>query len=190
MPPEAPERSLEPKTFTLARLLRLTIPVGAVITAMLLVTEFRNGSERRYAGKSLTYWCDQLPPTIQIPGVGFMVNRSGESQAEKAISTLGTNCLPVLLSRLQTEYSPIRFALRKALAKLRVIRPQEVGQWQVRREQALTGIMLLGRNADRVLPKLAILRGSADPWLSSAAAYMATEITAAKHEDENLEIGR
>jgi hypothetical protein len=171
--------------------LLLALLLAVVGTAVLCIVHFRSASGAMYAGKALSYWCDQLPPTVQMPGIGFTrMHRSSairlrqqtlgeiEDQAEAAINELGTNCLPVLLGRLQRDYSPVQFEARKVLAKLRIINPSEVGVWQDRREQALTGIVLLGSRADAILPELTRLQGNADPWLSAAAGYTVRQITA------------
>ena len=159
---------------------------------MAIVTHFHNDADLSYAGRSLGYWCDQLPSTVLMPGAGTGLSWGAggiNDEAEVAISALGTNCLPLLLSRLQSEYSPYQLGLRKVLAKFRVISPSEVNKVQNRREQALTGIALLGRKADAILPAIANLKRG-DPWLSSAASYLTTRIRAANQAGDTFETER
>jgi hypothetical protein len=100
-----------------------------------------------------------------------------EEQALTAIDTLGTNCLPALLSRLQKRRSPLEFESRKLAAKLGFIKRTEVGIWHMHRMEALTGILALGDRAKGAVPKLAALKADPDPWLSAAASYALQQVS-------------
>lgn len=147
---------------------------------------FHSSREPVYRGKPLSFWCDQLPFTYQLPPGGSQfvrLHRNSTNQTEQAtlremerqalmaIDAFGTNSLPELLSRLRKPRSPLRFEMRKISSKLGFIRQTEVGIWHTRREQALTGILQLGEKASDAEPELLILKESAEPWLSAAASY-------------------
>jgi hypothetical protein len=165
---------------------------GAILAALLVVICFCVPRERSYAGKPVSLWCDYLPFTDQLPaalgGKFARMYRSSTNQAEQArfrdletqallaINTLGTNCLPELLSRLRKERSPIQFESRKLAAKLGFIKRTEVDNWHTRRTSALTGILELADRAKTIAPELTALKGDADPWLSAAASYALKQI--------------
>ena len=120
---------------------------AALLTAIAVVICCCVPRERSYAGKPVSLWCDYLPFTDQMPaalgGSFARMYRSSTNQAEQArfrdlekqallaINTLGTNCLPELLSRLRQEYSSMQFESRKLAAKVGFIKRTEVGIWHM-----------------------------------------------------------
>jgi hypothetical protein len=160
------------------------------------------GREPRYSGKSLSYWCDQLPFTdglfyvARIPGIPVwgwpsfskpattppesVKIASLEDFAFEAIDALGTNTAPGLLARLQTK--PSRLEAEWAHLQLKFkLRPKNqlrspipVLRSQQQRTQALTAIVYLSHPC--FIPELSRMTNSPDPWLSAASSYALSTI--------------
>jgi hypothetical protein len=170
----------------------LGLVFAAAIIAAFAFIAFYSPKEPSYAGKPVSFWCDQLPFTHQLPpalGGGFSRGwrsstnqteqnrlREMEEQALTAIDTLGTNCLPTLLSRLKKRRSPLQFESRKLAANLGFIKRTEVGIWHMRRMEALTGIVELGYRSSAATQELEILKSDPDPWLTAAASYALQQV--------------
>jgi len=171
----------------------------ALLISTYLVICLRSSSDRLYAGKSVSFWCDRLPYTDMIDGSFARKYRSATNPAEQdslrdmekqallAITTLGTNCLPELLGRLRAVNSPLQFETKLAAAKLGLMKQTEVRNWHMRRMSALTGIVELGPAARDLVPELASLTDDADPWLSAAAGYALKQIS--PHQATNVHNG-
>ena len=62
------ERQFDPPTRSQAeRKLRRGIGARTALIAITIVLHFAYRTEPTYAGQDLTYWCDRLPRTVQIP---------------------------------------------------------------------------------------------------------------------------
>ena len=150
--------------------------------AITIVLHFAYRTEPTYAGQDLTYWCDRLPRTVQIPlptgevGFGKENLTPTSKQALKAIDAMGTNALPALFSHFQRKHSRLQFELRKFEARFGLIKPTEIGTLQMRRERALTGILELGGQARGITPELLTLTRNTDSWLSASARYVLQQI--------------
>ncbi len=162
----------------------------AMVTALAilgsLIICLRSSREACYDGKSVSFWCDHLPPTVQLPGAGFAKGfysstnlqenkmlREMQEQALVAIDALGTKCLPELLSRLRRKDSPSQIQIQSRILAVRMGLIKPSGD---PREMALTGILELGDRAKAIEPELTALKNDTDPWLSAAASYAVKSI--------------
>jgi hypothetical protein len=154
--------------------------------------------EPRYEGRGLSYWLDQLlpaaPATLPSPittrgivygGAPFWVFNVEEfdlkETAAKAVTTLGSRCLPTLLERLGTRATRASGWKEDLLAwavKRRVVRRPYVllsnppGAWaaEVERGQAVTAFLILGETAGPVLSHvLALAKTDPDPRVRAYA---------------------
>src|SRR3954469_15506970 len=132
-----------------------------------------------YDGRSLNYWLECLPVTIDpmqsgeyftkhihysdrrarqagsnSMGQGATTEQAAEQEAYGAIKALGKKCLSVLLLRLQEVDSPAKLKLRSWAAKAHVP-PALIGDSAgIRRGQAVTALLKLNYRARSVTPEL------------------------------------
>jgi hypothetical protein len=159
-----PTSHLNKRTFGIATALLL---IAAVVAGLLLTTE------PTFEGRSLSYWMDQLPSTDigaggrieseQLPGSYKTTAeavadkgraRSNIQQAHKALDTLGTKHLSMLVARLQSKDSRGMTAVWSWAARLRIINYSLIRSAQFRRGQALHAFSYLGDRARPIVPQL------------------------------------
>ncbi len=182
----------------MATIRRANVLAACAFVAMAIAALFSlYRREPRYSGKSLSYWCDQLPLTdglfyvARIPGIpvwgwpSFSKRATTPAESAKianledfafeAIDALGTNSAPGLLARLQTRPSKLEAEWAHLQLKFK-LRPKDklrspipVLRSQQQRTQALTAIVYLSHPC--FIPELSRMTNSPDPWLSSASSY-------------------
>lgn len=163
------------------------IVVGLVVA---IICSFSR-REPTYEGKPISYWFDQLPATYVVPGGQLQVAYLGDASktisdpeaereeamkraqtARKAVATLGTNCLDVLVERLAGE-SPIKTRAKYWGLRWRVLKPVRSGPSSrlphERSAQALTALLDLNTRAQPVAPELVKLARHPDPAVRAVA---------------------
>jgi hypothetical protein len=141
-----------------------------------------------YKGKPLGYWLNQLPMTVlysdggvsQIFG-GYATAQEADAErerlarvvpeAQKAVDTLGTNCLHTLVARLASTDSSAKLLLQSWTVRLHLLDPRRIVPADRRREQALTALLRLGGRAKPVVPDLLLLTKSDSAQIRAAALY-------------------
>jgi hypothetical protein len=133
-------------------------------------------SEPRFEGESLSYWLDSLPSidigsdgrseSIALPTYGLVFtndladavqmakNIRNAHKARKAVISLGTNHLHLLVKRLQVKDSRVMLGLWQLADRLRIAEFPEYRYAKFRRGQALSAFQDLGRRAQPVVPQL------------------------------------
>ncbi len=147
--------------------------------------------EPSYAGNALSFWIDQLPARLVmtngysecLPAVYTTLAEAkadearllrAETEARKAVKTLGRRCLPTLIGRLRTKDDSslstrlVGWGLRFKLLKLSSRAARSAA---LIRGQALTALLELGPDASPVIPDLLVLAGSRDPGVRAAARH-------------------
>jgi hypothetical protein len=166
---------------------------GGIALAIVVLVLLQRSPEPSHLGKPLNFWCERLPTTMQITISGFSgfslahshpysadlvvreaIRRTNDS-AIAAIQAMGTNCLPMLMKRLDRSVSR-SITIRKFAARAGLIKKSSVGIEHIRRDQALTGILALGHRAEIIAPRLEELTRSPDPWLSAASSHALTNV--------------
>jgi len=164
--------------------------LGAAVLALSLLFALPS-KEPVYAGQPLSFWIDQLPARLVMtngsseayPGDYATLAEAQADQARvlraatdarKAVRHLGSQCLPVLLRRLNTRSNShaVSVAVGWGL-KLHLLKPSSrvVRSAAEIRGQALTGILELGQEASSAVPELVVLVRSKDPEVKLAARY-------------------
>jgi hypothetical protein len=141
--------------------------VATVVAGLLLTTE------PTFEGRSRSYWMDQLPSIdIGIDGRGESIHlpgwyqtsaeavadqgrvRSNTTQACKALDTIGTSHLSLLIARLQVQDSRALTTFWVWAERVRIIHDAEIHLAQFRRGQGLQAFSYLGARARPVVPQL------------------------------------
>lgn len=159
--------------------------------------------EPRYEGKPLSYWLDQLlPVTLPSPittrgivdgGSPFWVFNIEEfdltETAAKAVTTLGSRCLPTLLERLGTRATRasgwkqgfLAWAVKRRLVRrpyVLVSNPPSAWAAEIERGQAVTAFLILGDTAKPVLPQvLALAKSDPDPGVRASALEVVRQLS-------------
>ena len=141
--------------------------LALVVTGLLLTTE------PTFEGRSLSYWMDQLPSvdigvdgrseSMHLPG-WYLTSaeavadqgrvRSNITQACKALDTIGTSHLSLLIARLQVQDSRALTTFWVWAERVRIIHDAEIHLAQFRRGQALHAFSYLGARARPIVPQL------------------------------------
>jgi HEAT repeat protein len=120
----------------------LFVSLGLVITAAAFIA--LRPREPEYQGKRLGEW---LRDFDRGPGTPAFAN------AEEAVRAMGTNCLPMLMSELRAQESPLVEKLLRLTAKQRWVRVSYTQHW-TRWERAVSGFWALGQRAEPAIPAL------------------------------------
>jgi hypothetical protein len=133
--------------------------VAAMLGAVVVIALVARDTEPRYQGHSLSYWLERYGRTNPDSPRGY--EEGPDPKAVEAISRIGTNALPLLLSRLHCEPNPARQALASTLHRAPdPLRPGWLVNWAVSDpasskayEAALT-FSVLGPAAKPAIPDL------------------------------------
>lgn len=171
------------------------IACGALLLCIIVVSvSLLWQRQPRYEDHSLSYWLDGLQPTVISPAhdvrywpnqkfrntaaVTAWIARTTEMHERSAqvLRSAGPECLPVLFARLTAGQTPTRWLfLREWAYTLRLTdRGPVPGEdySQVRRGQALTAILLLGKRAAPLASQLSVLTAEdKDDSVHRAASY-------------------
>lgn len=149
---------------------------GIVVVLLILATVIAGlllPTEPKYQGKSFSHWMDQLPSidigvngrseSMHLPG-WYQTSaeavadqgrvRSNITQACKALDTIGTNHLSLLVARLQVADSRVMTTVWDWAERMRLIHDAEIHLAQFRSGQALHAFSYLGNRARPVVPQL------------------------------------
>jgi hypothetical protein len=138
---------------------------GALAGAAIFAAIIRTNGEPSYEGRPLSFWLDQLTSGRSV---------SERSQAQLAITQIGTNALPVLLTMLAKRDSKARQTLQTLLDR------QFVGHFRSAAEyhlMARNGFCVLGRMASPVESQLAKLSRDKDPDISRTAGEALLDVS-------------
>jgi hypothetical protein len=146
---------------------------AALLILATVVAGLRLTTEPTFEGRSLSYWMDQLPSidfgtggrseSEQLPGWYKTTAeavadegrvRSNIQQAHKALDTIGTNHLSMLVARLQSKDSRAMTTVWVWADRLRIIDYSLIRSAQFRRGQALHAFAYLRTRARPVVPQL------------------------------------
>lgn len=149
---------------------------GIVVVLLILATVIAGllpPTEPKIEGKPLSYWMDQLPSidigvngrseSISLPGwyqtsAAAVADQgrvsSNITQACKALDTISTNHLSLLVARLQVQDSRVMTTVWVWAERMRIIHDAEIYLAQFRRGQALHALSYLGTRARPVVPQL------------------------------------
>ena len=164
---------------------RLNKPKCGMATALLAIAALVAGvllrSEPAFEGKSLSYWLDQLPSIdIGVDGRGEAIPlpgwyqtfaeadadqsrvRSNITQACKALDTINTNDLSLLVARLQAKDSRAMSTVWDWADRMGIIHDAEIHSAQFRCGQSLQALSYLGARARPVVPQLLDLTTNQD----------------------------
>jgi hypothetical protein len=137
--------------------------------------------EPTYNGHTLSYWLDTLPVASESKMTAAPVLEA--RQAREAISNIGTNALPLLLSRLRHEADPLRRAAYSLLVRVPSrFQPKWLAEWaspekaQSQADIAAYAFSILGPRARPALPALNKIMN--DPKAGRTAAGRATYVLA------------
>lgn len=126
---------------------------GVAVAAFILGM---NG-EPSYERRPLSFWLDQFTSSR---------NATERSQAQLAISRIGTNGLPVLLAMLGKRDSKARQALQTFIERRSAAHIRSAAEYHL---MARNGFCVLGRKASAAEPQLARLSHDQDPDISTMA---------------------
>jgi hypothetical protein len=164
--------------------------LGAAVLALGLLFALPS-KEPIYAGQALSFWIDQLPARLvmtngwseaypeayatlaEAQADQARVQRAA-ADAREAVRHLGSQCLPVLLGRLNTRSDNHLGGVTVGLGlKLHLLKPSSrvVRSAALVRGQALMGILELGQEARGAVPELVVLARSKDPEVKLAARH-------------------
>ena len=175
------------------------LTVGTSLLGMLLLAGgiaylAITGSRRmpHYQGKPLDYWLGQMPVTlIQVTtnsgatnlmivtaarvkfGAQLAVQQIYEQPDDclRAMKTMGTNALPILLANLQTRDNPWKDRINKLEMKTGIKRATfEPAMWT--RGKAIVGLEALQPLPESVRQELSSLSTNADPNIAASAKYV------------------
>ena len=166
----------------------------AVLAAVALVAFWSRG--QTYEGKTLGYWIAQLP-SIELgtdgsyqgqiwPGTYFSAAEVDADQARvkelirqahKALETIGTNHLSMLVARLKQKDTKLKITMWEWAERLRIadFLGYQSAQW--RRGQALRAFEYLRSRAQPVVPQLIELTTNQDNQIRMAAWNALARVT-------------
>jgi len=130
-----------------------------VVLAIGLLAIFSWPREPRYAGKSLSVWLQELPSSGTKPGEG----------AVNAIRAMGTNALPTLLARIQTELPLWKMKLNPILNKQHLVKFRFRAS-DFDRTKVVVAFEILGPVATPAVPNLVRALGGKEPRVRVCAA--------------------
>jgi hypothetical protein len=113
--------------------------------------------EPSYKGRPISFWLDQFTSSRSA---------SERSQAQLAITRIGTNGLPVLLAMIGKRDSKPRGALQNFMERQSVGHLRSAAEYHL---MARNGFCVLGHTASPAEPQLAKLSRDQDPDISTMA---------------------
>lgn len=142
-------------------------------------------AEPTFEQKPISHWLNQLPSRLLDPdGRGYSICfpgpvgtateiRSNQSRkhAFKALDTIGTNCLPILLARIQSKDISFMRPVWDWAERWRIVEASSAREASFRRGQALTAFSYLGTRASSVAPQLLELTRNTETNLQFMAWY-------------------
>lgn len=148
---------------------KVLLLVGCLAAASALILCGIHQQEPHYQGRSLSHW-------LHIYAKDMFVHHHGEEpppdeeqiQAAEAVRHIGTNALPLLLTHLAYEPSPLTLKCLQKLADLpqRCV-PRVLFRKVLQAEESIVGFEILGPVASPAIPRLATL--AKDPIHNRAA---------------------
>jgi hypothetical protein len=187
---------MRPLTFRNKLLLACAVAVAVVAGGLVAVWP----REPVFEGKPLSYWLDQLSPTMPMTPHGTHFLKIGtfgiegqriqfsNNAALHAIDSLGSRCLPTLVDRLrigENRWTRLRRQLRLWAKPLRASFAKPDYFWllrDIKRGQAVTALTHLGDAAHPVLPELvAIAKSDSDPAIRASALEVLRHISSADY---------
>lgn len=156
------------KRIQIALLLMLVLVVGMSTWELMAVRE------PVYRGKPLSYWLNQYDGNYDS-----VTAQLAKKETDEAVRHIGTNAIPLLLRRLQTEDSALGIWLMDFSRKHRLKLP--LVHARVKCIQGLEGICALSLEDAKVcIPQLAELLNNRAYWnnyfLSAALRHISTEV--------------
>lgn len=162
------------------------IIIGTVLLAFATgLAVFMPTTEPTFEQKPISYWLNQLPSRLLAPdGRGYGISlpgpvgtatetrsNQGRKQAFKALDAIGTNCLPILLARIQTKDIGFMKPVWNWAERWRMVEASSAREASFRRGQALTAFAYLGSRARPITPHLLELTNNPDTNLQFMAWY-------------------
>lgn len=146
----------------------VAITVFLSATGALLYALMR--SEPTWNGRRLSSWLDDLRADSQL-------SRASQDQAEAAVRAIGDKSIPLLLTWMNSDDSPVKKAIYGSLPRGLQLRWHP--QWAFDRQwMAATAFDILGTNAEPAIPKLSQLLGTGKRGRAAAAALGGVGATA------------
>lgn len=151
------------------------IVAGLLVVAGVVVYLSRP-KEPEHAGRTLSSWIDQYRLYSQTHSVeALMKYRPKVVEAEKAIRSIGTNGIPVLLKKLKAPDAPYKTSLNNFLDRQSLI-GFRFTEAQQERSRADYGFEVLGAAGAPAIPRLQELAASTNLQVRNTAVYILEEI--------------